>query len=71
LARLPEPPPVVAVKRARSHRDDSRDIAAALRLGAFAVLDRPHDPHGLNVLLEVLRRCLLRRYGGCWPEATM
>ena len=67
LSRLKEPPPVVAVKRSRSHRDDSRDIAAALRWGAFAVLDRPHDPHGLNLLLEVLRRCLAKHYRGCWP----
>jgi DNA-binding NarL/FixJ family response regulator len=67
LARLEEPPPVVAVKRSRTHRDDSREIAAALRLGAFAVVDRPHDADGLNLMLEVLRRCLTRHYGGCWP----
>ncbi len=71
LSRLSSPPPVLAVKRSRSHRDDSRDIAAALRWGAFAVLDRPHDAHGLNVMLEVLRRCLVRKYGGCWPEGSV
>jgi CheY-like chemotaxis protein len=69
LSRLSEPPPVVAVKRSRTHRDDSREIAAALRLGAFAVIDRPHDAGGLNRMLEVLRRCLVRHYKGCWPES--
>lgn len=67
LARLPEPPPVVAVKRSRTHRDDSRELAAALRHGAFAVVDRPHDQGGVNLMLEVLRRCLERHYRGCWP----
>jgi len=70
LARLSEPPPVVAVKRSRTHRDDTREIAAALRLGAFAVVDRPHDQTGLNLMLEVLRRCLARHYKGCWPGAV-
>lgn len=68
LARLSEPPPVVAVKRSRTHRDDTRDIAAALRLGAFAVVDRPHDAAGLNLMLEVLRRCLEKHYNGGWPR---
>jgi len=71
LARLSEPPPVVAVKRSRSHRDGSREISAALRLGAFAVVDRPHDSHQLNLLLEVLRRCLERHYRGRWPGAGL
>ncbi len=69
LARLSEPPPVVAVKRSRTHRDDARDIAAALRHGAFAVVDRPHDAAGLNMMLEVLSRCLERHYKGGWPRA--
>lgn len=67
LSRLEEPPPVVAVKRSRSSRDDARDIAAALRLGAFAVVDRPSTPGDLNLILEVLRRCLTRFYKGRWP----
>ena len=69
LARLTCPPPTVVVKRARSHRDDHREMAAALRAGAFAVVDRPRDLHDLNVLLEVLRRCLARFYHGRWPPA--
>lgn len=67
LARQPAPPPVVAVKRSRSRRDDARDIAAALRLGAFAVLDRPRCAADLNLVLDVLRRCLDKHYRGRWP----
>ncbi len=69
LHRMSTPPPTVVVKRARSQRDDHRDMAQALRMGAFAVVDRPHDVHDLNVLLEVLRRCLGRFYKGRWPGA--
>jgi len=69
LHRMSTPPPTVVVKRARSQRDDHRDMAQALRMGAFAVVDRPHDAHDLNVLLEVLRRCLGRFYDGRWPGA--
>lgn len=67
LSRLEQPPPTVVVKRSRTHRDDSREISAALRAGAFAVVDRPRDSHDLELLLEVLRRCLRRYYHGRWP----
>jgi hypothetical protein len=67
LARLAEPPPVVAVKRPRTHRSDARDISEALRLGAFAIIDRPQCAHDLNLMLEVLRRILERHYEGRWP----
>lgn len=67
LFRLPEPPPTVVVKRSRTHRDDCREIAAALRAGAFAVMDRPTENHDLETMLEVLRRCLVRFYQGRWP----
>jgi CheY-like chemotaxis protein len=70
LRRLEEPPPVVAIKRTRTHRDDSRDITAALRMGAFAILDRPQTTADLNVVLDVLRRCLERHYRGRWPGAV-
>lgn len=70
LSRMSEPVPVVAVKRGRTHRDDARDIAAALRLGAFAVMDRPRDVNDLNVMLEVLRRCMARHYAGRWPGSV-
>jgi hypothetical protein len=36
-------------------------------LGAFAVVDRPRQASDLNLMLEVLRRCLLRHYDGMWP----
>ncbi len=68
LARLASPPPTVVIKRARSTRDDRRELAAALRAGAFAVIDRPQDASDIEMLLEVLRRCLLRQYAGRWPS---
>ncbi len=67
LHRLPEPPPTVVVKRSRTHRDECREIAAALRCGAFAVIDRPRDSSDLEILLGVLSRCLTRFYQGRWP----
>ncbi len=65
LARLEAPPPTVVIKGPRTARDDSRHLAAALRSGAFAVVDRT----GADVeqMLEVLRRCLHRFYRGQWP----
>jgi CheY-like chemotaxis protein len=68
LARLRQPPPTVVVKAARTRRDESREIAAALRMGAFAVIDRPRDSGDLELMLEVLRRCLHRFYQGRWPS---
>jgi DNA-binding response OmpR family regulator len=67
LVRLRQPPPFVVVKAARTRRDESREIGAALRMGAFAVVDRPRDPGDLELMLEVLRRCLHRFYQGRWP----
>lgn len=67
LSRLPEPPPTVVVKQSRSHRDACREMNAALRCGAFAVIDRPRDSSDLEILLGVLSRCLARFYQGRWP----
>lgn len=67
MFRLAPPPPTVVIKRARGHRDDSREITAALRAGAFAVIDRPRSSQDLNLMFEVLRRCLHRFYSGRWP----
>jgi hypothetical protein len=67
LSRLTQPPPTVVVKRTRTHRDDCRELSAALRAGAFAVIDRPRDANDLNIMLEVLRRVLTRFYQGKWP----
>ena len=71
LRRLDQPPPTVVVKRGKSHRDDCREINAALRAGAFAVIDRPHSASDLERLLEVLRRCLTRHYQGRWPGGAV
>ncbi len=67
LTRLEAPPPTVVVKRSLTRRDDSREIAAALRLGAFAIIDQPRVPADVETLLEVLRRVLHRHYRGRWP----
>ena len=69
LTRLASPPPIVVIKRNRTLRDDNRELSAALKAGAFAVVDRPHAQRDLESLLEVLRRCLSRHYEGRWPGA--
>ena len=68
LSRLAHRPPTVAIKQARTRRDETRELAAALRLGAFAVVDRPSSTSDVETLLEVLRRCLTRHYRGRWPS---
>jgi hypothetical protein len=68
LRRLESPPPIVAVKPTRTHRDDARHIAAALRAGAYAVVDRPHGQGDLELMLGVLQRCLCRFYQNRWPS---
>ncbi|MBM4108662.1 MAG: hypothetical protein FJ255_07590 [Phycisphaerae bacterium] len=69
LARLENSPPTVAVKPPRTSAEDRRCLNAALRLGAFAVVDRPRGLADLNVMLEVLQRALSRFYRGQWPSA--
>lgn len=84
LRRLAQPPHTVVIKRRRGARDERRDVAAALKLGAFAVIDPPAPRTApapvapvasissgeLEVLLEVLRRILYRHYQGRWPETN-
>ena len=67
LARTSTHPPTVIIKRQRTARDDRRELAAALRAGAFAVIDRPADTRDLESMLDVLRRILTRHYRGRWP----
>ena len=67
LARLDAPPPTVVIKRGLGGRDDCREMTAALRAGAFAVVDRPKGVDDLEIMLEVLRRALVRFYKGRWP----
>lgn len=65
LARQADPPPTIVIKRPKTRRDDARELAQALRLGAFAVVDRPVD---LELMLEVFRRVLRRFYRDRWPS---
>lgn len=60
-------PPMVVIRRARSAREQAQEMNAALKLGAFAVVDPPKQPSDLELLLEVLRRALTRHYQGRWP----
>ncbi len=65
LRRLEQPPPTVVVRpRQPITRDSTRELADALREGAFAVLDRPIQ---LETMLEVMRRILCRHYADEWP----
>lgn len=70
LSRLPSPPPTIVIKRKKTARDDAREVSAALRSGAFAVVDRPHAQRDIESLLEVLRRCMNRYYQNRWPGAN-
>jgi len=70
LARLASPPPTVVIKRKRTARDDVREMNAALRSGAFAVVDRPIAQRDIESLLDVLRRCMCRHYKNRWPGAS-
>ena len=67
LRRLDTQPPTVVIKRGRTSRDDRREIAAALRAGAFTVLDRPRESADLEAMLDVLGRVLKRHYADRWP----
>lgn len=68
LSRLDQPPPTVVIKPVRSHRDDHRNLHAALRCGAFAVVDRASAD--LELMLGVMQRCLARFYAGRWPGGS-
>lgn len=70
LSRLASPPPTIVIKRKKTVREDTREMSAALRSGAFAVVDRPHDQREIESLLEVLRRCMNRYYQNRWPGAN-
>jgi CheY-like chemotaxis protein len=65
LRRLSQPPPTVVVRPPQpALRESTRGLVDALRVGAFAVLDRPLQ---LETLLEVMRRILRRYYADEWP----
>ncbi|MCA3004843.1 MAG: hypothetical protein LW650_13955 [Planctomycetaceae bacterium] len=65
LSRLESPPPTVVVRPPRMQREMSRDMNAALRCGAFAVVDR--TAADVELMLGVMQRCLSRFYAGRWP----
>jgi CheY-like chemotaxis protein len=66
LARLDQPPPTVVVKRHRSQRDQQAHLNAALRCGAFAVVDQ--TAANLETMLGVMQRCLTKFYDNRWPS---
>jgi CheY-like chemotaxis protein len=66
LGRLAHPVPTVVVKTFRTSRDERRDLNAALRWGAFAVVDRAAAD--VEMMLQVMQRCLVRFYAGRWPQ---
>ena len=67
LRRLELVPPTVVIKREQTHRNEVRELRAALKAGAFAVVDRPVNHAGFETMLDVLRRVLARFYAGRWP----
>jgi len=69
LARLTHRPPTVAITSARTQRDEIRQLNAALKHGAFAVINRPRTTGDVETLLEVLRRCITKHYKGRWPAS--
>lgn len=62
----PTPPVVVVRNAAPTERDRARSLSAALREGAFAVLDRPVQ---MELMLEIMRRIFRRYYKDVWPSA--
>src|SRR5581483_887147 len=65
LRRTASPPPVVVVRSPRTVRDMHREMCAALRCDAFAVVDRRNAD--MEMMLRVLQRALERFYQGRWP----
>lgn len=68
LRRLDAPPPTVVVRSPRSSREMTRDLTAALRCDAFAVVDRRSAD--VELMLRVMQRCLDRHYQGRWPTSN-
>jgi len=67
LSRLDISPPTIVVRPPQpSTREHGRGLSAALRHGAFSVVDRPLQ---LETMLEVIRRILRRHYADHWPGA--
>lgn len=67
LSRLDAPPPVVVVRSPRSSREAAREMSAALRFDAFAVVDRRSAD--VELMLKILQRAMERFYQNRWPHA--
>lgn len=65
LKRLESPVPTVIVRSHRTSRDMTREMTAALRFDAFAVVDRRSAD--IELMLKVLQRAMDRFYHGRWP----
>lgn len=66
LRRLEQPPPMVVVRPPQpTRRENSRSLMAALREGAFSVVDRPCD---YETMLRVLHRIVERYYPDRWQD---
>ena len=65
LFRSVAPPPTLVVKRRRTTREEAREIAHALRAGAFAVIDRPVR---MELVLQTMQRVLKKYYRDQWPD---
>ena len=67
LRRLDTQPPTVVIKSSATRRDEHRQLGAALRSEAFAVVERAAAD--LEGMLRILQRCLARHYADRWPNA--
>lgn len=65
LSRLECPPPTVVIRSATTQRDQARHLNAALRCGAFSVVDR--TAADLELMLQLMQRVMSRFYQGRWP----
>ena len=67
LKRLEQPPPTIVVRpRQVDPAESARNLADALRDGAFTVLD---DPVPIESMLQALERVVRRHYRDHWPAA--
>ena len=67
LRRLEQPPPTIVVRpRQVDPSESARNLAEALRDGAFTVLDYPVP---IESMLQALERVVRRHYRDHWPAA--
>ncbi|MEM8783490.1 MAG: hypothetical protein AAGE65_11625 [Planctomycetota bacterium] len=66
LRRLDDTPPTLVVNAPAPPKQAQRLLNEALRLGAFAVVNRPVQ---LNTLLGAIQRILQRHHQNHWPQS--